>query len=225
MIVDQAAQSCVDLEWEAAYRRYQTPEQEIRKFLRRLRWMGADRWERSRRVVELFCGRGNGLRAWEQLGYTRLEGIDLSPTLLADYAGSATCYQADCRELPLESNSRQILCVQGGLHHLQDLPADLERVLSEMHRVLSSDGRVCLVEPWMTPFLALVHRAFAFPLMRRIPTIDALAEMTEREWRTYSQWLNRAREVLELITRYFEPVQRRIAFGKLFFLGSKRSVS
>ena len=44
--------------WEAAYIRFETPQQEIRKFLRRLRKLGATELPRDAHVVELFCGRG-----------------------------------------------------------------------------------------------------------------------------------------------------------------------
>ena len=54
---------CCSQTWEAAYLRFETPEEERRKFLRRLRILGAPHWPRDAEVVELFCGRGNGLRA------------------------------------------------------------------------------------------------------------------------------------------------------------------
>src|SRR5437016_13328250 len=74
--------------WEAAYQRFETPEEEIRKFTRRLHKFGADSWNRDALVVELFCGRGNGLHALHQFGFHRVEGIDLSPTLAARYQGT-----------------------------------------------------------------------------------------------------------------------------------------
>src|ERR1700681_3167479 len=82
--------------WEAAYLRFETPEQEIQKFIKRLRKLGAREWQRDSEIVELFCGRGNGLHALERLGFSRLEGVDLSPRLLAKYRGNAKCYEADC---------------------------------------------------------------------------------------------------------------------------------
>src|SRR5208283_1427532 len=91
--------------WEEAYLRFETPEEEIQKFLGRLRRLGVSAWPRDTRVVELFCGRGNGLRAWERLGFTNLEGVDLSPRLIARYSGPAKCYVADCRHLPFSEAS------------------------------------------------------------------------------------------------------------------------
>src|ERR1700682_1296484 len=65
--------------WEAAYLRFESPEEEIRKFIRRLTRLGAPQWPRDAEIVELFCWRGNGLLALQQLGFTRPEGVDLSP--------------------------------------------------------------------------------------------------------------------------------------------------
>ena len=71
--------------WEEAYLRFESPEEEIRKFIRRLKFMGAMKWPRNAKIVELFCGRGSGLRALHQLGFSEVEGIDLSPSLAAEY--------------------------------------------------------------------------------------------------------------------------------------------
>ncbi len=60
--------------WEEAYLQFETPEDEIRKFTGRLRRLGVSAWPKDTQVIELFCGRGNGLRAWEKLGFRNLEG-------------------------------------------------------------------------------------------------------------------------------------------------------
>lgn len=77
-----APEQCCSSPWEEAYARFETPEQEIAKFARRLRSLGAGRWPRDLQIVELFCGRGNGLHALGQLGFQRIEGADFSATLL-----------------------------------------------------------------------------------------------------------------------------------------------
>src|SRR3982074_3831120 len=143
--------------WEAAYLVFESPEEEIRKFIKRLTRLGAPQWPRDAEIVELFCGRGNGLLALQRLGFTRMEGVDLSPRLLAQCKGSAKCTVADCRKLPFTDRSKDVLIVQGGLHHLPALPDDLDQTFSEMQRVLRRNGRVMFVEPWRTPFLTFVH--------------------------------------------------------------------
>src|SRR5260370_15236111 len=172
--------------WEAAYLRFESPEEEIQKFIKRLTRLSALQWPRDAEIVELFCGRGNGLIALQRLGFTRLEGVDLSPRLLAQFKGSAKCKVADCRKLPFADRSKDVLIVQGGLHHLPTLPDDLDQTFSEMQRVLRTDGRAVFVEPWLTPFLKFVHTVSENPLARRISNkMDPLATMIQFERRTY----------------------------------------
>src|SRR5262245_47429210 len=206
--------------WEAAYSRFETPDQEIQKFKRRLIKVGAEGWPREAAIVELFCGRGNGLEALAQLGFRRIEGVDLSPRLLAQYKGFAACYVADCRQLPFTDHSKDVVIVQGGLHHLTSLPEDLEQVLSETRRVLRQGGAFIVVEPWSTPYLRFVHALCDRPFCRRLSgKLDALAIMIHLERYTYRQWLEAPDLILALIRQHFEPQYLSTAWGKLFFTG------
>lgn len=218
------AQPCCDPVWEAAYRRFETPEQEIRKFTRRLERLGQRSWPRSAHVVELFCGRGNGMVALQRAGFSHVEGVDLSESLLRQYQGSGTCYVADCRDLPFADGSRDLITIHGGLHHLPKLPEDLDRVLQEARRVLTDEGRLAIVEPWMTPFLALFHFVAKWRLARRAwDKIDASATMMEREAETYQRWLSQPQLVLDTLRKYFLPERCRIGWGKIEFLGRRRA--
>jgi SAM-dependent methyltransferase len=210
--------------WEEAYLQFETPEQEINKFLKRLLKAGAGDWPRDAEIVELFCGRGNGLHALSRLGFRRIEGIDLSPTLISQYSGQARCHVGDCRRLPFESDSKDILIVQGGLHHLLSLPGDLEETLSEARRVLRRDGLFVAVEPWLTPFLYFVHAVCRVEAARRLSKkIDALATMIDFEKETYDQWLAQPRIILNGLKRYFEPQRSSTGWGKLMFVGRKKA--
>jgi SAM-dependent methyltransferase len=209
--------------WEQAYLRFETPEEELAKFIARLRRLGAQHWPRESEIVELFCGRGNGLRALAELGFTRIEGIDLSPALAAQYGGPARVIVGDCRELPFPDRSKDVLVVQGGLHHLHELPRDLERTLSEARRVLRDGGRFVAVEPWGTPFLTFVHALSANTLLRKLSNkLDAFEVMYEHERRTYDQWLGRAGEIVGLLERHFETQRLVRRWGKLEFAGVAR---
>jgi ubiquinone/menaquinone biosynthesis C-methylase UbiE len=209
--------------WEAAYLRFETPEEEIRKFIGRLNRLGARRWPRDAEIVELFCGRGNGLVALQRLGFTQLEGVDLSPRLIAQYKGSANCIVADCRKLPFADRSKDVLIVQGGLHHLPNLPGDLDQTFSEMQRVLRKSGRVMFVEPWRTPFLVFVHSVMNIPIVRRLSKkMDALATMTENEIRTYTQWLGQPDVIQKVARGHFVPLHESFAWGKWNFVGTPR---
>jgi ubiquinone/menaquinone biosynthesis C-methylase UbiE len=209
--------------WEAAYLRFETPKQEIQKFISRLNRLGAREWPRDAQIVELFCGRGNGLSALEQLGFKNLEGVDLSPRLIAQYRGRAKCTVGDCRQLPFPDRSKDVLIVQGGLHHLPTLPGDLEQTFSEMQRVLRASGRVVLVEPWLTPFLRFVHGVSENPLVRRFSNkMDALATMIEFERGTYDQWLGQPGAIKKIARAHFVPAHESFAWGKWNFVGTPR---
>jgi len=212
---DEAAQA-----WERAYLRFETPEEELRKFQGRLSRLGVTAWPKDSRVVEAFCGRGSGLVALSRAGFSRLTGVDLSPRLLRRYAGPARVLAADCRALPLGSASQDAVIVQGGLHHLPAIPADLVAFLDEVVRVLRPGGRFATVEPWDTPFLRLVHRVCGLSLARRLwGRLDSLAEMIERERPVYHDWLAAGPDVLAELRRRFEVERCVRAWGKLEFVG------
>ncbi|CAN5889631.1 hypothetical protein BH23PLA1_BH23PLA1_25910 [soil metagenome] len=204
--------------WEEAYRAFEMPEQEIRKFLKRMRRLGVDRWSRDRHLIELFCGRGNGLVALGRLGFQNLEGLDLSANLVRSYRGPARIWVGDARVLPLASRSYDGVIVQGGLHHLVVGP-DLERALAEIRRILKPDGHFVMVEPWQTPFLGVVHAACRRRWVRRASRkIAALARMIELERDTYESWLQASDFVLTTLQRHFRPTTVKIGRGKLMLV-------
>jgi SAM-dependent methyltransferase len=183
-------------------------------------------WAADAEILELFCGRGNGLKALASLGFTNISGVDLSADLLQTYDGNARLYVGDCRELKLPNCSVDIVIVQGGLHHLPALPDDLERTFREIRRVLRSEGRFMMVEPWLTPFLRIVHVAARFNLLRYLwPKLDALATMIEREQKTYENWLRSPEEILGLLRAHFQPECKAIEWGKVMFVGKPLSNS
>ncbi len=209
--------------WEAAYLRFETPEEEIRKFTIRLNRLSASGWPRDAEIVELFCGRGNGLIALERLGFTRAEGVDLSLRLITQFKGSAKCTVADCRNLPFAGRSKDVLIVQGGLHHLPNFPGDLEQTFTEMQRVLRKNGRVLFVEPWRTPFLTFVHFVSEIPLVRRFSLkMDAFATMIEHEIPTYTQWLSQPELIKNVARAHFVPLHESFTWGKWNFVGTPR---
>lgn len=211
---------CCDPEWEAAYKRFETPEDEIAKFIQRLRRFGFDDLPKEIRIAEIFCGRGGGLVALERLGFSNVEGVDLSDTLLAEYRGPATMHLADCMEMPFDSDTFDAVIVHGGLHHLPKFPDDLDRTLSEVARITKSGGQFYAVEPWRTLFLTFAHYVTERSIMRRLYAKgDALAIMTDRERVTYEQWLEQPQEILATFAKHFTAVRTQTRWGKLSYVG------
>jgi ubiquinone/menaquinone biosynthesis C-methylase UbiE len=213
---------CCDPIWEKAYLQFESPDAEQKKFRRRLERLGAGSWPRQAQVVEIFCGRGNGLCALAAMGFDALEGVDLSEHLLAEYQGRATLYVADCRQLPLPNMSRDVVVVQGGLHHLPKLPDDLEAVLREVRRVLRPGGRIVMVEPWLTPFLRSVHLLARQKAVQRVSRqIAAFATMVERERDTYFAWLALPETILNALADSFRAERLQIRWGKIEYVGTR----
>ena len=208
--------------WELAYQRFETPEQELRKLIRRLRSLGVDRWNREASVLEICSGRGTGLVAWQRLGFRNVKGVDLSPALVCASELRQFCVVGDARCLPIRTASRDIAKIEGGLHHLPHLD-DVETALAEIHRVLKPDGRVIIIEPSLTPFLRVVHfvseRSLARAMSRRL---DAFAAMTDEERPTYERWLARGEPGFEALTARFERILLRRRWGKVMFVGRPR---
>lgn len=214
---------CCDPAWEDAYKQFESPEEEIAKFIKRLRLLGFENRSRDIRIAELFCGRGGGLIALKRLGFTNVEGVDLSETLLHQNQSGAALHLADCRDLPFEDASLNAVVIHGGLHHLPNLPEDLEQVLSEIHRVLQKNGTFHAVEPWLTPFLRFVHAAIEVSAVRRLYAKgDALAVMIQHERETYEQWLSQPVAIQELLDKYFDAKMNRTGWGKIQFTGLKK---
>lgn len=53
--------------WEEACLQFETPEQQIENFMRRLLWAGCEEWDKHATIVELSCGRSKGLHALTRL--------------------------------------------------------------------------------------------------------------------------------------------------------------
>ncbi len=208
--------------WEDAYRRFETPAQEHRKFLRRLRRVGASGWSRESRVLEICSGRGTGIAAWRSLGFARVCGVDLSLALIERSAERGRCAAGDARVLPIRTASQDVVVVQGGLHHLLSVD-DVRAALDEMRRVLAPAGRAVVIEPWATPFLRAVHLVAERPIARKLSnTLDAFAAMTDEERPTYEAWLARPREILAALEERFDAQSVRRRYGKLEFVGRAR---
>jgi ubiquinone/menaquinone biosynthesis C-methylase UbiE len=126
----------------------------------------------------------------------------------------------DARALPLASRSIDIVIVQGGLHHLFST-GDVDIAVGEMRRVVTRQGRIIIIEPWLTPFLRLVHFICEQSAARHVsPKLDALATMIEEERKTYDRWLNAPDEHMDVIRRHVMPRIVKRQWGKLVVVGS-----
>lgn len=209
--------------WEQLFLNFETVQQEHRKFVGRLKKLGVEKWDKELRVVELFCGRGGGLLAWESLGFKNIEGVDVSAKLVKHYSGKAKCHVADVRCLPFADKSFDVVCVQGGLHHL-DLADDFDKALREIHRILVASGRFVLVEPWQSMYLEFVHFMMSIDFVRKLSKrIETYAILCALERETFKAWLSQSEMIIEKLRLYNEVLTLRIGWGKLMLVGARKN--
>lgn len=213
--------SCCNKRWEDAYNLFETEDEEIQKFHKRLNFLGAKHWDRDAKIVDLFCGSGRNLTCLERMGFKNLHGVDLSPCLLNRYSGSAQLYVGDATCLEFPDSWADIVIVQGGLHHLPTLPADLEKCLNQIQRVLKPGGLFVMVEPWLTPFLILAHWCCEQKSLRKLSKkLNSLAIMIEEEKKTYFSWLSMPDQITTQILHRFQKKRLLVRMGKCAFSGS-----
>ena len=206
--------------WEQAHQAFQTPKEELVKILRRFRSLGADSWDTRSSVADICSGRGAGLRAWHQLGFTDVVGVDFSAALATTYQGPGRVILGDARALPLRDRSRDIVLVQGGLHHLFTFD-DVDLAIREMVRIVKPGGRIVVIEPWRTPFLTIVNALALVPLIRLMSRkMDAYAVMYEEERVTYDAWLAQPEAVLAMFRRHITPTRLDFRWGKVMLVGT-----
>jgi SAM-dependent methyltransferase len=188
--------------WEANYFRTR------RNLALRRRRLGYFGFRPDERIVEIGCGDGLNLRLLREAGCTRVLGSDISITLL-EHVRTAPVFVGDIYALPLREGAADAVLIDSVLHHL--LP--LEPSLRELHRVLRSGGRLCVLEPRPTLLRTLMDRAmdlvpFPPPLRAR-----QLTYFEERE--QYLAWLRYFPSLAgDLRAAGFETeMARRLPFG------------
>ena len=123
-------------------------------------------------------------------------------------------------QLPFDDASFcDIAVVQGGLHHLNELPGDLNRTLLEVKRVLRPSGRVVIVEPLVDAVSVSGSFSLSPPRGSCWAKLNALATMIEFERHTYEQWLRQPRLIRQSLDRHFKPEIVRVCYGKLMYVG------
>ncbi|PIS19245.1 MAG: hypothetical protein COY36_01525 [Zetaproteobacteria bacterium CG_4_10_14_0_2_um_filter_55_20] len=116
--------------------------------------------KRDLRVLDLGCGTGFFLEDVSRI-HTQSVGLDLSVAMLAigrEKPGLERFVAGDGSCLPFASESFDVIVCRGSLHHMPDL----ERTLSEMHRVLARGGRVVITEPSNDALLIRLARKFMY---------------------------------------------------------------
>ena len=203
--------------WERAYQALKLPKKRSASSRAGSAW-SARVTGTDRRILEICCGRGNGLRAWQSsASHTRLASI--SHRGWSRNTGPGVAVIGDARALPLPDASRDVAVVQGGLHHLFT-SADVERTWGKCAR--SGPQRPDRDRRALADAISVAScTSSSEQAARRLSVkVDALATMIEEERETYERWLNAPRTHLGLIPRHVVPHSLKRRWGKLVLVGS-----
>jgi demethylmenaquinone methyltransferase/2-methoxy-6-polyprenyl-1,4-benzoquinol methylase len=148
--------------------------------MNRVMTMGLDRrWRRlaaesvvrpGDRVLDAACGTGDLAIAAQRAGAARVTGLDFSPAMLARARRKAPLdwVQGDMLALPFADGTFDAATVGFGVRNV----ADLELAISELRRVLKSDGRLAILE--ITQPRGVLKPFFALWFDRLVPLLGKL---------------------------------------------------
>lgn len=111
-------------------------------------------------VLDIGCGTGNILFELLKKKNVTAAGIDLSENMLAiaknRLGDKADLRKGDSENLPWESNAFDMIICTDSFHHYPNPKG----VLTEMHRVLSPEGKIVIADPWLPTPLRQISNLF-----------------------------------------------------------------
>jgi SAM-dependent methyltransferase len=162
---------------------------------------------RDIRVLDMCCGHGEALQVLHELGFSQLEGIDMTVTdeLAADSRFRVT--QGDVTRTELPNGSYDwIICIHS-LHHLAT-PANVERFVEESWRLLRPGGRLSIVDFPGSPQIKLAFWFFRMPRLHFTRYLKYFGRIIQEEWGFLRHYLPRWPEVQKLLWRGKFDVER-----------------
>lgn len=130
-------------------------------------------------------------------------GIDIAPKLLAigreklkEYAHLAELKEASATAIPYLDNTFDVVTISFGIRNVDDV----QKSLSEMHRVLSHRGRALILE-FSIPKLSLVKQGYLFYLNRILPHLG--------------KWLSAHKEAYSYLARTIQAFPHGTSFCQL----------
>jgi SAM-dependent methyltransferase len=206
------------------------PEIDHRKYVAARYLSGRD----NLTALSLGSGPGWNEAAWAQTGcFARIDGIELSPALVADAAARARrlgldsilrFHEGDAGRPPYPLDKYDLILSEGALHHL----APLSRVIPTLAATLASQGMLVMLEfcgpdrfQWSRSQLALTRQALGLlPPGSRIKENGRLKRTVYRPGRL-RMLLSDPSEAVEssrirpLLQRYFVPLEEKPLGGTI----------
>ena len=181
------------VEWQSAHYDEPYATQRKDKLPRKLGLVGLKCEDKTARILDACCGRGDALETLHGWGFTNLTGLDLTP-----HPGwnsrPFVIRQGNVMEMPFDDASFDCITNFHALHHFGN-GEGVERFLRECRRVLKPGGRLYIVDfPASTQIWTLfwLFRAGLYP-----PTggLRNFAKIVKEEWSYLKPYLQDWRKV------------------------------
>ena len=133
----------------------------------------------SVRILDVACGTGDMILHWEKnakskgIHIEQITGIDPSQGMLnvaRQKLAHVNFIKAEAKELPLESESADIVSIAYGLRNV----VERERALAEFHRVLRPGGVLVILEFTKSEKNTLLERIMRFYTKRILPYLGGI---------------------------------------------------
>ena len=156
-----------------------------------------EKWS-GREVLEIGCGVGSDLVRFAKAG-ALVKGIDLSPksvgiakARLSLYKCGGEAYVADAENLPFKDDEFTLVYSWGVLHHTPDI----DKAISEIHRVLKPKGEVCVML-YHKPSLVSLQMYLLFGLFALKPfrSVDDILAQHHESYGTKAYTVGEARRM------------------------------
>jgi ubiquinone/menaquinone biosynthesis C-methylase UbiE len=185
--------------WNRAFKVYfGNNKRKIRGITRTLKKMHINYLDKSAKILELFCGRGELLTVLNSWGYNNIFALDISKELIEDIEVKSKIIVGNSLNLSFKSHSFEVVIVNEGLHHLDSF-SDISMQLKEIRRVLVNNSLFVFCEPRNSLFRKIAFRLVFSPLSKFVKRIQACRIIFEEEMKNYTNWIQNEDKIYPLL--------------------------
>ncbi|UCB57007.1 MAG: class I SAM-dependent methyltransferase [Candidatus Omnitrophota bacterium] len=159
-----------------------------------------DRLDKSSRILELFCGRGELLEVLAGWEFNNIFGLDISKELFENSKLKSRIVVGNSVNLSFKSDCFDAVIINEGLHHLNCF-SDIDAQLKEIGRVLMNRSLFVFCEPRNSLFRKIGFRLVFSPLSKLFKRIEACRLIFEEEMQTYTNWINNENKIYSLLIK------------------------
>jgi ubiquinone/menaquinone biosynthesis C-methylase UbiE len=192
--------------WQSAH--YKEPYASQRKATvpAKLARLGLKSEDRSVRLLDTCCGRGDALSVLLDWGFNSLTGLDATPHPDWKHA-TAKIHEGDVTAMPFPDASFDVVLNCHSLHHMCTAEG-VRKFLSETHRVLVRGGRMHIIDFPGSPQIFVLFHMLHNGIYPPTGGLRNFAQINDEEWSYLLPYLKQWRAVKRELTHAPLRVER-----------------